>query len=333
MTDTVDVGGATYDLIVGTTDDDTLTGTNDAGQAQKRPVGDIIIGLEGDDTVDHSHIGNDIFVFRFNTEVVTDPGHDIVVATFDLTPPGANADWKAWENYENRLKTFFDGDASTVNSYAYLKAQGYAFGFDDAKFAAMKCAFDKSLGGAYDNPNDDGHSYQLIANPNAPTLSSGKNKIANTNGNDITNHQIDNNLSLATALGQAGKAAFITFEGLTGTLTEHVAGEQHTVVSSTDGNDKILDFDVNSDHLAMDGVDSEAFFKEHFNVAKGGDINADHVLTIATADNDSWSVQLKLISFDHVGDPLWNSFVDGSDAFETWAWNTLVTHVYDGPIA
>ena len=338
MTDTVDVDGNTYNLIVGTTgDDDALNGTADAGQgnpANPKPDGDIIIGLEGDDTVQHSLGGSDVFVFRFDKQVVTDPGQDIVVDTFSLTAPGANADWKAWENYENRLKTFFDGDSSATNSYAYLKAHGYAFGFSDAQFGAMKTAYDKSLAGQFDDPTDDGHSYQYIANPNAPTLSSGKNKIANTNGNDVTNHQIDNNLTLATSLGHTGKAAFITFGDLSGTLTEHIPGSESTVVSSTDGHDQILDFDVNSDHLALAGVDGDSlFFKDHFNVVKGADLNGQHVLTIETADNDSWSVQLKLVGFDDPGGSVWNSFISGSDSFEQWAWDTLVTNLYDGPTA
>lgn len=337
MTDTVVVDGNTYNLIVGTTGDDlNLNGTADAGKGNPdnpKPVGDIIIGLEGDDTVQHSLGGSDVFVFRFDTNVVTDPGQDVVVDTFDLTQPGANADWKAWENYENRLKLFFDGGASDANSYAYLKAHGYAFAFGDVQFAAMKAAFDASLAGHFDNPADDGHSYQYIANPNAPTLSSTKNKIANTGGNDVTNHQIDNNLALATEMGQAGKAAFITFAGLTGTLTQHIDGAEHTTVSSADGHDTILDFDVNSDHLALDGVTDEQFFKDHFNVIKNADINGKHVMTVETADNDSWSVQIKLVGFDDPGGNVWNGFVDGSDAFEHWTWATLVQNPYDGPIA
>ena len=58
-----------------------------------------------------------------------------------------------------------------------------------------------------------------------------------------------------------------------------------------------------------------------------------HVLTIETADNDSWSVQLKLVGFDDPGGSVWNSFISGSDTFEQWAWDTLVTNLYDGPIA
>ena len=69
------------------------------------------------------------------------------------------------------------------------------------------------------------------------------------------------------------------------------------------------------------------------NVVKGADLNGQHVLTIETADNDSWSVQLKLVGFDDPGGSVWNSFISGSDSFEQWAWDTLVTNLYDGPIA
>jgi hypothetical protein len=188
MAGKVSVGGYSYNLIVGTPDADVLSGTSDArlgGPA--KPIGDIIIGLEGDDTIEHSWAGSDIFVFRFAIRV-DEPGPAVAV-------------------------------------------------------------------------------------------------------------------------------------------------ESSTVVIGVDGHDRILDFNVNSDHLAMEGVRDASVFKQHFDVVKDAGSHGDRMLTIETADNGSWSVQLKLVGFDHAGGPAWNSLVSGSDAFEQWAWDTLVAHAYDGPYA
>jgi hypothetical protein len=189
MTGKVSVDGFIYNLIIGTSDADILNGTSDARSGNPAgPIGDIIIGLEGDDTIAHSKAGSDIFVFRFAIHV-------------DAPAP------------------FPSGESSGA--------------------------------------------------------------------------------------------------------TEVVVG--------VDGHDRILDFDVNSDRLALEGIRDAASFKEHFDVVK--DSGYDHTLTIETADNDTWSVQLKLVGLDHAGGPAWNSMVSGSDAFEQWAWDTLVAHAYDGPYA
>jgi hypothetical protein len=191
MADKFSIDG--YNLILGTPDADILNGTADARPGiSARPIGDIIIGLGGDDTIEHSGGGSDIFVFRFDIRGVGDPG-----------PAGD------------------DGDA-----------------------------------------------------------------------------------------GQTAPTAF---------------------VSSGDGHDRILDFHVNADHLALEGIRDADFFREHFDVVKGVDSNGGRTLTIETSDNPNWSVELKLIGLDHA--VAWNALASGSDALEQWAWDTLVAHAYDGPFA
>ena len=79
---------------------DTLTGNADD---------DILVGGFGSDTL-KGRAGDDILIgdhLAADGSIVSEADF-VGMSRGSVSPPGANANWKAWENYENRLKDFFD---------------------------------------------------------------------------------------------------------------------------------------------------------------------------------------------------------------------------------
>ena len=180
---------------------DTLTGTNDLDRYYLAGLGlndrlrgaardDVLVGGYGSDIVE-GRAGDDLLI---GDHLAAD-GSIVSEANFvgaphgSVSPPGANANWKAWENYENRLKDFFDHLDPT------LKLNGVVM--SAAELSAAWTAYNEGL------TLDDVH------------VISGK-KIANTNGNDTANHDITDNLALWADLADADEddteaAAFLDF--------------------------------------------------------------------------------------------------------------------------
>ena len=182
---------------------DTLTGTNDLDRYYLAGLGlndrlrgaardDVLVGGYGSDIVE-GRAGDDLLI---GDHLAAD-GSIVSEANFvgaphgSVSPPGANANWKAWENYENRLKDFFDHLDPTLT----YKLNGVVM--SAAELSAAWTAYNEGL------TLDDVH------------VISGK-KIANTNGNDTANHDITDNLALWADLADADEddteaAAFLDF--------------------------------------------------------------------------------------------------------------------------
>jgi hypothetical protein len=280
--DTIDgKGGA--DELSGGDGDDTINGGPGADTISGGDGEDTLIGEAGDDTIDggadddtlyggnenpsENSPGDDTFVFHFTLE----EGQG-TTTTFSLAPPGANADWKAWENYNARLWWFFEDGGLQA-----LVDQGYDFG--DA--VALQAAWDEYI------------STLTLAEVQ---VISGK-KALNTNGNDTLIHDIQNNLDLWEELSGAGSsnqttsAAFWKFDAITGTYTEAAA-----TITSVDGNDVIHGFGFNKDTLQFDtDTDAQltqAEFLSMFSVTMI-DEDGDLVLDDAVISNGAgWSVTL-----------------------------------------
>jgi len=182
---------------------DTLTGTNDLDRYYLAGLGlndrlrgaardDVLVGGYGSDIVE-GRAGDDLLIgdhLAADGSIVSEA--DFIGAPHgSVSPPGANANWKAWENYENRLKDFFDHLDPTLT----YKLNGVAM--SAAELSAAWTAYNEGL------TLDDVH------------VISGK-KIANTNGNDTANHDITDNLALWADLADADEddtesAAFLDF--------------------------------------------------------------------------------------------------------------------------
>jgi hypothetical protein len=183
--DDILVGGFGSDILEGRVGDDLLIG--DHLTAGGSIVGDFRRDDDGDDEDDDDDDGH----------------HEGAVS-----PPGANANWKAWENYENRLKDFFEH----LDPSLTYKLNGVEMSAD--ALAAAWAAYNADL------TIDDVH------------VITGK-KIENTNGNDTANHDITDNLALYAELAdsdedQTEAAAFLDF----GTVQALHHGD-HSVVIDT----------------------------------------------------------------------------------------------------
>jgi hypothetical protein len=281
--DTIDGQGGD-DTLNGDAGDDTVSGGPGADTLTGGDGEDTLIGEAGDDTLDggadddtlyggnenpsENSPGDDTFVFHFTLE----EGQG-TTTTFSLAPPGANADWKAWENYNARLDWFFNH-----GGLEELIAQGYDFGGTAAQLHAQWSAYISALSVL---------TAQII---------SGK-KALNTNGNDTLIHDLADNLSLYSSLsaasddGQTTTAAFWKFAAITGTYTEAAA-----TITSVDGNDVIHGFGFNKDTLQFDtDTDAQltqAEFLSLFSVTMI-DEDGDLVLDDAVISNGAgWSVTL-----------------------------------------
>lgn len=182
---------------------DTLIGTDDHvryyinGLAQNDNLtgagsDDIIVGGFGSDTL-RGRGGDDILIGDHLTAdgtIVNDL--DLAGASQgSVSPPGNNANWKAWENYENHLKDFFAHLDPTI-SYRH---NGVVVTAGELASAWADYTANLTL--------DDVH------------VITGQ-KIHNTNGNDTANHDITDNLALWASLShgdphQTDAAAFLDF--------------------------------------------------------------------------------------------------------------------------
>jgi hypothetical protein len=198
---------------------------------------DILVGGFGSDTLE-GRAGDDLLI----GDHVTDDGSIVSEMDFiglshgSVSPPGANANWKAWENYENRLKEFFDHLDPTLT----YKLNGVVM--TAAELSAAWGAYNEDL------TIDDVH------------VITGK-KIENTNGNDTAIHDITDNLALWAELAdgdedQTEAAAFLDF----GTVQvfhpgDHVVVIDTAVFSGPSSNYTLL---VGSDSVAVrDNVGSD----------------------------------------------------------------------------
>lgn len=179
------------DNLSGRADDDILVGGFGS---------DILKGRAGDDLLIGDHLDAD-------GSIVSELDF-IGMSRGSVSPPGGNANWKAWENYENRLKDFFDHLDPTLT----YKLNGVVMTAQELSAAWGAYNEDLTL--------DDVH------------VITGK-KIENTNGNDTANHDITDNLALWAHLAHADEdqtdaAAFLDF----GTVQAFHPGD-HVVVIDT----------------------------------------------------------------------------------------------------
>lgn len=183
---------AVADVLVGTDDairylisgfggDDTLTGAG---------ADDILVGGRGSDGLSGG-AGNDVLIgdhVDAEGEIAEDARID---ATFTaIIPPGDNANWKAWENYQDRLEAFFDH----INVGATYKHDGTVVTGQQLLDAWITYKDNLKI--------EDVH---VISGP----------KIANTKGHDTSIHDITDNADLWEHLtghdDQAASAAFLDF--------------------------------------------------------------------------------------------------------------------------
>ena len=184
---------ALADVLVGTDDDvryyisgldqnDSLTGAASDDILVGGHGSDILAGGAGDDLLIGDHVDEE-------GNIVGDA--PVVVTPMEaVSPPGDNANWKAWENYQNRLEAFFDD----VDPAATYKLNGVEVTGQELLDAWTD--FNDNL------TIDDVH------------VISGK-KIENTNGNDTAIHDITDNFDLWEELtdsdDQTEFAAFLNF--------------------------------------------------------------------------------------------------------------------------
>jgi Ca2+-binding RTX toxin-like protein len=184
---------ALADVLVGT-DDEVLyyiTGLDQNDTLTGAASNDIVVGGRGSDVLTGS-AGNDVLIgdhVDAEGNIVGDA--TVVVTMFEgISPPGDNANWKAWENYQNRLEGFFD-DVDPAASYKL-----------DGVVVSGQALLD-----AWDDYNDN------LTIDDVHVIS-GK-KIENTNGNDTANHDITDNFDLWEELtdsdDQTEFAAFLDF--------------------------------------------------------------------------------------------------------------------------
>ena len=231
---------------------DTLTGTNDLLRYYLAGLGlndnlrgaaadDILVGGFGSDIL-KGRAGDDLLIgdhLAADGSIVSEADF-IGMSRGAVSPPGANANWKAWENYENRLKGFLDHLDPTLT----YKLNGVVM--SAAELSAAWAAYKAEL------TLDDVH------------VISGK-KIENTNGNDTAIHDITDNLALWTDLAdedddEAESAAFLDF----GTVQafhpgDHVVTIDTAVFSGPSSNYTLLvgpDSVEVQDNVGSDGVDT-----------------------------------------------------------------------------
>lgn len=299
-------------LIDGLGEDDELKGF---------ALNDVLIGNGGNDAL-YGGGGDDLFAFKFAFHEAWDetvPGEsEEVTLTFSLDAPSANADWKAWEEYEGRLMKFFGGDETVGGSYANLLADGWTF---SAEVAAQNAAWDAHIA---TNPNGptavlDGFSLVTLVAP----------KTSNTKGQDVPkNHDQTNNVELSGVPG--GKTfGYLDAGEITGTKTVIVVGEDIVIhhdayYSSGDGDDEIEDFTIRSegDKLLLGNIASEQDFKDFFSVVKDED---GHGVTISL-DNGDWSAHVDINGVDPQDDSIngkvWADY-DAND-LEQFVWTVMV---------
>lgn len=270
--DDILIGANGSDTLSGGAGDDVLVGGSLQNETGNNPQND------GGYDIINSQSQSDTFLFGFEYEV---GGQTTVTTTYDLSPPGANADWKAWENYNNRLLWFFE-----EGGLEQLVAEGYDFGDEDAL---------KAQWAAYKT--------DVLGNPDASDITSGDvhvisgKKAANTWGNDTPIHDIVNNLNLWEAMTpgsnptQTNAAAFLKFAAITGEKTEVVEGSGTATATSGDGHDQVLDFDWaggNKDELSLSGlagIEADDFY-DLFDVAQSGN------QIVVSLEDGTWSVTL-----------------------------------------
>ncbi|MGD9880148.1 MAG: DUF4214 domain-containing protein [Reyranella sp.] len=220
------------DKLTGAGDDDILVGGFGSDTLEGRAGDDILIG---DHLTATGQIVGD-FHRDDDWEDDDDDGHHAGA----VSPPGANANWKAWENYENRLKEFFDHLDPTLT----YKLNGVVMTAEE--LSAAWAAYNDDL------TIDDVH------------VITGK-KIENTNGNDTANHDITDNLALWADLtdsdeDQTEAAAFLDF----GTVQvfhpgDHVVVIDTAVFSGPSSNYTLLvgpDSVLVRDNVGSDGLDA-----------------------------------------------------------------------------
>jgi hypothetical protein len=168
--------------INGLDQNDTLTGATSNDIVVGGHGSDVLVGGAGDDLLIGDHLDAE-------GNIVGDPAVVVTLAEA-ISPPGDNANWKAWENYQNRLEAFFD-DLDPAGAY---------------KLNGVEVTGQELL--------DAWTDYQDSLSIDDVHVITGK-KIENTNGNDTANHDITDNFDLWEELtgsdDQAEFAAFLDF--------------------------------------------------------------------------------------------------------------------------
>jgi Ca2+-binding RTX toxin-like protein len=300
-------------LIDGLGEDDVLEGFG---------LNDVLIGNAGNDTL-KGGTGDDLFAFKFEfheawDEIVPATSHEETL-TFSLGAPSANADWKAWEEYEGRLMKFFGGDETVGGSYANLFADGWTF---SAEVAAQNAAWDAHIATNPNGPTDVLAGFSLVTLV-AP-------KTSNTKGQDVPkNHDQTNNVELSGVSG--GKTfGYLDAGAITGTKTIIVIDTEETVIhhdayySSVDGVDEIDDFSIKDegDKLLLGNIASAQDFKDFFSVVKDAE---GHGVTISL-DNGDWSAHIDINGVDPQDDSIngkvWADY--NADDLEQFVWTVMV---------
>lgn len=233
---------ALADVLVGTDDEVRyyINGLDQNDALTSAASNDILVGGRGSDVLTGG-AGNDLLIGDHVDALGNIVGDATVVVTMTeaISPPGDNANWKAWENYQNRLESFFDH----VDPAASYKLNGVVVS-GEALLDAWEDYEDNLT-------IDDVH------------VISGK-KIENTNGNDTANHDIADNFDLWEHLtdsdDQTEFAAFLDFgriEPVGGPALVHsvdtavFAGlaEDYTVLVSPDSI-------IVEDNVGSDGTDT-----------------------------------------------------------------------------
>ncbi len=221
---------ATRYYINGLGGDDTLTGAG---------ADDILVGGRGSDLLTGG-AGNDILIgdhVDAEGEIVEDARIDAIFTA--IVPPGVNANWKAWENYQHRLEEFFEH----INLDATYKHDGTVVTGQQLLDAWTTYKDNLKI--------EDVH---VISGP----------KIANIKGHDTAIHDITDNADLWEHLtghdGHAASAAFLDFGRIEPVGTPAAAAPVDTAVFSGLADDYTItvtcDGATVTDNVGTDGTDT-----------------------------------------------------------------------------
>ena len=231
---------AAADVLVGSDDairyyinglggDDTLTGAG---------ADDILVGGRGSDMLTGG-AGNDLLVGdRVDSEGEVEDDARSDAAFTAIVPPGDNANWKAWENYQHRLEEFFEH----INVDATYKHDGTVVTGQELLDAWIAYKDHLTI--------DDVHVI-------------GGQKIANTKGHDTEIHDITDNADLWEHLtghdDASASAAFLDFGRIERVDTPATAAPVDTAVFSGLADDYTItvtsDGTTVTDNVGSDGTD------------------------------------------------------------------------------
>jgi hypothetical protein len=264
-----------------------------------------------------------------------EPVEGVADELFNLSAPSAQADWKAWEEYEKRLIQFLgDGEGSFTD----LLSKGFTFA-NEADIIALKAAWDvhkaiwssEGKDGPTKNPSSTWFTSVTLEAP----------KTSNVKGKDVPKiHDWSNNAELF-AEGSSSKGPLtntklayllpkIEISGIK--LGREAIEGQDAVLeyASQDGEDLITDFQLQKgDSLLFQGVESEAEFISNFVVIKHEN---GHRLTIAIdndgddiADAGAWSLTVVLHGLDGSEGVNGKFYKDlEGEELESFIWNYMI---------